>query len=81
LEEEVEVELVAMPAPGPRAEPLIEPLPDERGLLELNRRDLIMLIGGGTGVIGALGVGYGLARLLRGLKSSPAETSTEEKKE
>ncbi len=81
LEEEVEVELVAMPAPGPRAEPLIEPLPDERGLLELNRRDLIMLIGGGTGVIGALGVGYGLARLLRGLKSSPAETGTDEKKE
>lgn len=81
LEEEVEVELVAMPAPGPQAEPLIEPLPDERGLLELNRRDLIMLIGGGMGVIGALGVGYGLARLLRGLKSSPADTGTEEKKE
>ncbi len=81
LEEEVEVELVTMPLPVPAPQPMLEPVPDERGLLELNRRDLIMLIGGGTGVIAALGAGYGLARLLRALKSSPAEPGEGEKKE
>ena len=70
LDEEVEVELVTMPAPSsmPLPQPAIEPVRDDRGLLELNRRDLIMLVGGGMGVIGALGTGYGLARLVRALK-------------
>jgi serine/threonine protein kinase len=70
--EEVEVELVTLPLPAaapPRT--VYVRVPDERPLWAINRRDLFMLIGGGGGVLGALGVGYGLARLVRALKSSP----------
>jgi hypothetical protein len=50
------------------------PLPDvpqivaptsERPLWEFDRRDWIMLASGATGVLAAVGIGYGLARLMR----------------
>jgi serine/threonine protein kinase len=66
--EEVDVELVPDPQFGPM------PLPDvpqivaptsERPLWEFDRRDWIMLASGATGVLAAVGIGYGLARLMR----------------
>ncbi|MDB5309146.1 MAG: stkP 1 [Gemmataceae bacterium] len=77
---EVEVELVILP---PAAAPGL-PLPPEvdRRLWELDRRDVILLAVGGMGVLGAVGIGYGLARLVRGLKSTPPDgDAPEEKKE
>jgi serine/threonine protein kinase len=72
LDDEVDVELVAtLPAPvpvlPPRLVPEPEPLPvaDDRRLWEWDRRDLIMLTVGGAGVLAAVGLGYGLAQLLR----------------
>jgi len=44
-------------------------------LWELDRRDLILLAAGGGSVIGALGLGYGLARLIR--PSSPKPEAEE----
>jgi eukaryotic-like serine/threonine-protein kinase len=42
------------------------PIPaDERGLLEFDRRDWIMLAAGAVSVLFAVGIGYGLARLVR----------------
>ena len=38
---------------------------DERRLLEFDRRDWIMLAAGAASVLVAVGVGYGLARLVR----------------
>jgi len=61
-EEEVNVELVtdlaSMSAPAPGIAP-------PRPLWSLDRRDWIMLAFGATGVLTALGLGYGLARLIR----------------
>lgn len=87
IEEEVEVELVTnlpaaaapVPAPVVAPAPVYVPVPEDRALWDLNRRDLVMLIAGGGGVLGALGVGYGLARLVRSLKSTPDEV--DEKKD
>jgi len=60
---DIDVELVSIPLP--------ESPDDRRGLLELNRRDVIMLCGGGAMVLGAILVGYGLSRALH--KEPPAE--------
>jgi hypothetical protein len=38
---------------------------EERGLLEFDRRDWVMLAAGAASVLFAVGVGYGLARLVR----------------
>lgn len=60
---EVNVELVTdlveasqIPTPAP---------PPERPVWPPDRRDWLMLAAGAAGVLGAVGVGYGLARLLR----------------
>jgi serine/threonine protein kinase len=64
--DEVDVELVL----DPQASPVVIPSPipqtaEERGLLEFDRRDWIMLAAGAASVLFAVGVGYGLARLVR----------------
>jgi eukaryotic-like serine/threonine-protein kinase len=75
VEDEVNVELVTMPpAPAlPQALPVT--VKDDRGLLEFDRRDWIMLAAGAASVLAAVGVGYGLARLVR---KKPEETPPEE---
>lgn len=78
--EEVDVELVAdpgiapLPIPVP-AEPQIIKVKDNRPLYEFDRRDWIMLASGATGVLAAVGIGYGLARLLRKKPEEPTEES------
>ena len=72
----VEVELVTLP---PAPAPVLVPVADDRPLWELDRRDLILLAAGGGGVLGALGVGYAFARLLRGTRATPADGEAEEK--
>ncbi len=67
MPEEVEVELVMepMPAPAPVYFPSAPaPIP-ERALSELDRRDWMMLAIGASGVLLAVGMGYGLAKLAR----------------
>ena len=70
-EPEVNVELMPWP-------PSIEaaPAPDARSLIDLDRRDFLMLASGGGGVVLAGFVGLGLARLLKkvgdGEASSPS---------
>jgi serine/threonine protein kinase len=59
---DIDVELVSIPLPASAD--------DRRGLLELSRRDVIMLCGGGAMVLGAILAGYGLSRALR--KEPPA---------
>ena len=59
---DIDVELVSVPLPAAE---------DDRGLLELNRRDAIMLCGGGAMVLGAILIGYGLSRALR--REAPAD--------
>jgi hypothetical protein len=74
--DEVDVELVPEPLPGPVVIPSPIPhAPDERGLLEFDRRDWIMLAAGAASVLVAVGVGYGLARLVR---KKPEELPPEE---
>ena len=82
FEDEVNVELVPEPLPGPVAMPLpLEPevqivkVKEERGLLEFDRRDWIMLAAGAASVLVAVGVGYGLARLVR---KKPEESPPED---
>jgi hypothetical protein len=48
----------------PAAAPPV-PIKEERPLWEFDRRDWIMLAAGAAGVLGAVGLGYGLARLVR----------------
>ena len=69
--EEVEVELVTelvqpeeMPVPAP---------PAERSAWPPDRRDWMMLAAGAVGVLGAVGLGYGLARILRRKEPEPSE--------
>jgi eukaryotic-like serine/threonine-protein kinase len=75
VEEEVDVELVtepvveSFPAPVP-----VRVAPPERPVWPPDRRDWIMLATGATGVLFAVGLGYGLARLLR---RKPPEGSEE----
>ncbi|MCE9563618.1 MAG: serine/threonine protein kinase [Planctomycetes bacterium] len=74
--EEVEVELVVEQSPAPMYFPPPEPvqvLPPERALSELDRRDWMMLAFGATGVLFAVGLGYGLARIVRKKSEEPAE--------
>ena len=67
--EEVEVELVTIPPPAPAPMPFPEPMPmmmpADRAMWELDRRDVFMLAAGGMGVLVAVGLGYGLARVVR----------------
>lgn len=67
---EVEVELVS----GPPAPPQIRVIysDDSRPLSDLSRRDFLMLGTGAGGVLVAIGLGYGLARLLRPNRRPPA---------
>jgi len=66
MPEEVEVELVVEPVAAPMYfPPEPAPLPPERALSELDRRDWMMLAIGASGVLVAVGMGYGLARLAR----------------
>jgi serine/threonine protein kinase len=76
VEEEVEVELVLETAPAPVFVPPPAPvvIPD-RPLWDLDRRDWIMLAMGATGVLAAVGLGYGLARVAR---KKPEEVPPEE---
>ncbi len=69
--EEVDVELVAESvAPMPVLLPA--PVAPERPLWQPDRRDWIMLAAGATGVLSAVGIGYGLARALA-RKSKPED--------
>ncbi len=89
-DEEMDVELVTIPAPaavvppppapspfavGP---PVIVKAPDDRSLMDLNRRDMMLLGMGGFGVLAAVGMGYGLAQLIR---RKPVEEVPPEKSE
>lgn len=67
----VDVELVtaAPPQPAPPPKPVYVKVPDDRPLLDLNRRDMLMLTAGGVGVVAALAAGYGLAKLVQGLRA------------
>ena len=60
---DIDVELVSVPLPAAA---------DNRGLLDLTRREAIMVCGGGAMVLGAILVGFGLSRALR--REAPAET-------
>ena len=57
LHDEINVELVTLPAPVEPEEP--------RSTLELNRRDFALLGIGSLGVLLAIGAGYGLSRAVR----------------
>ncbi|WP_439631197.1 protein kinase domain-containing protein [Gemmata sp.] len=71
--EEIEVELVVEPvAPVMFAPPEVV-YPPERPLSDLDRRDWSMLALGATGVLFAVGLGYGLARLVRKKQPDDAE--------
>jgi serine/threonine protein kinase len=79
--DEINVELVKEEA---FARPVLQPVtitvegaaPEtERGLLEFDRRDWIMLAAGAVSVLFAVGVGYGLARLVRKKPEDPPAES------
>lgn len=72
--DEVEVELVPEPAVVPPPMQVVRD-EDDRGALEFDRRDWVMLAAGAAGVLFAVGVGYGLARLAR--KKPPEESPPE----
>ena len=77
--EEVDVELVVMPPPVVIQAPpevRVVQVKDERSLLQPDRRDWIMLASGAAGVLAAVGLGYGLARLLR--KPPPEPPASDE---
>lgn len=76
----VEVELVTLsppPPPAPPPKPVYVKVPDARSLLDLNRRDMLMLTAGGVGVVAALATGYGLAKIVQTLRSSPPKAEDE----
>ncbi len=73
-EVEVNVELVAEPEPLPLPLPVRVPVaPPERPLWQPDRRDWLMLTAGAMGVLSAVGVGYGLARVLGKKPPPPSE--------
>ena len=65
--------VIPMPAPAPQVQ--IVKVKDERSLVDLDRRDWIMLASGAAGVLFAVGLGYGLARLLRKKPEEPPPES------
>jgi hypothetical protein len=72
VEEEVDVELVldtGAVSIAPQVQ--IVKVKEERSLLEPDRRDWIMLAAGASGVLVAVGLGFGLARLLRKKPEEP----------
>jgi hypothetical protein len=77
--EEVDVELVTELVASPLS--VVVPqvqyvkVKDDRPLWEFDRRDWIMLATGAAGVLAAVGVGYGLAKLVR---KKPEESQGEE---
>jgi hypothetical protein len=76
----VDVELVTVappppPPPAPPPKPVYVKLPDDRSLLDLNRRDMLMLTAGGVGVVAALAAGYGLAKVVQGLRAPKPEAT------
>ena len=88
-EDDVDVELVTLPPPVvPQAVPALNPFPvgppvivrapDDRSLMDLNRRDMMLLGLGGFGVLASVALGYGLAQVIR--RKQP-ETEEPEKKE
>ncbi len=62
LEDEVDVELVTEPGRAVRPLP---PAPVNRPIWPPDRRDWMMLAAGAFGVLSAVGLGYGLAKVLR----------------
>jgi serine/threonine protein kinase len=52
---------------------LVEETPPRRGLLDLDRRDFVMLTAGAVGVTAAAGAGYALSKLLAGKPVPPPE--------
>jgi serine/threonine protein kinase len=77
--EEVDVELVTNFDPDPYPLPVapqvqIVTVKENRPLWEFDRRDWIMLAAGAVGVLTAVGIGFGLARLVRKkTEETPAE--------
>ena len=75
---EFDVELIDVTpslSPAYPSTPSLESLTEEpRSLLELNRRDVIMLVIGGAMVVTAILGGYGLSRVLR--RTPPAEITS-----
>ncbi len=74
--EEVDVELVLEPLPALLPPQIVQQVQfvkvkDDRPLWEFDRRDWIMLAAGAAGVLAAVGVGYGLARLVRKKPEEP----------
>ena len=71
--DEVDVELVAQPvASAPPPPPVrIVKVAEQRPLTDLDRRDWIMLTAGAAGVLLAVGLGFGLARLVRKKPEEP----------
>jgi len=69
----LEVELVSGPPEPPKFRVIYSD--EDRPLTDLTRRDFIMLGIGATGVILAIGMGYGLARLLRPTRRGLSPTS------
>jgi len=67
LPDEINVELVTMPAPVDE---------EPRSALELNRRDFLLLGTGSLGVLLAMGAGYGLSRAVR--RKAPDDDPTPE---
>src|SRR5262249_45983932 len=63
-----DVELVSVPAPR-------EVRPVDRGWLELDRRDAVMLAAGGISVFAAILAGWGFYRLLRREPAPPEQTN------
>jgi hypothetical protein len=62
---EVDVELVPESAPVLLPAQVVAAAKEERSLFDPDRRDWIMLAAGAAGVLLAVGLGYGIARLMR----------------
>ncbi|OWK35846.1 serine/threonine protein kinase [Fimbriiglobus ruber] len=76
-EEEISVELVTLPPPAPVVQAMMPPMEEEeRPLSDLNRRDFIMLGAGGGGILVAIGIGFGLAKLMKRATSSDEASDT-----
>lgn len=76
----VDVELVTASPPPPAPPPPPSPpvyvkVPDNRSLMDLNRRDMLMLTAGGVGVVAALAAGYGLAKVVQSLRAPKPEAT------